>query len=152
MVTTKIQICFLTFGSNKGFSHGQCRSFYNGMVYLLICALLLCKIAFVLFVEISVRSFCKRTFRDGRGKHIFSPLIILWGSLDAEIMPRIWWRDCYQVLKGGLNLHLSNLSCSLLSTVGARGWKRADGTSFNQASNFQQEERIIQDLCLGEVF
>jgi len=71
MVTTKIQIGFLTFGSNKDFSHGQCRSFYNGMVYLLICALLLCKIAFVLLVEISVQSFCKRTFRDGRGKHIF---------------------------------------------------------------------------------
>jgi len=59
MVTAKIQICFLTFGSNKGFSHGQCRSFYNRMVYLLICALLLCKIAFVLFVEISVQGFAR---------------------------------------------------------------------------------------------
>lgn len=79
--------------------------------------------------------FLQEDFQGWARKTHFFPLIILWGSLDAEIMPRIWWRDCYQVLKGGLNLHLSNLSCSLLSTVGARGWKGADGTPFNQASN-----------------
>jgi len=76
-MTQKIQICCLTFGSNKGFSHGQCRSFYNGMVYLLICALLLCKIAFVLFVEISVQCFARGLSGMGAENTFFPSLIIL---------------------------------------------------------------------------
>ena len=70
-MAAKIQIGFLTFGSNKGFHMVNVGHFTTEWSICLSVLFLLCKIAFVLFVEISVLSFCKRTFRDGRGKHIF---------------------------------------------------------------------------------
>jgi len=71
-VAAKIQIGFLTFGSNKGFHMVNVGHFTTEWSICLSVLFLLCKIAFVLFVEISVLSFLQEDFQGWARKTHFS--------------------------------------------------------------------------------
>ena len=77
MLAAKIQIGFLTFGSNKGFHMVNVGHFTTEWSICLSVLFLLCKIAFVLFVEISVLKFFPRVLSGMGAENTFFPLIII---------------------------------------------------------------------------